>query len=37
MAEMAEEHDFQLILFKVDTSGKVGIVLEDGLVAAVNE
>jgi energy-coupling factor transporter ATP-binding protein EcfA2 len=37
MAEMAEEHDFQLILFKVDTSGKVGIVLEDGMVAAVNE
>jgi hypothetical protein len=37
MAKMAEEHDFQLILFKVDTSGKVGIVLQDGMVAAVNE
>lgn len=37
LAAMAEEHDFQLILFKVDASGKCGIVLEDGMVVGVNE
>ena len=34
--QLAEEHDFQIFMAKVDTSGKVGIVLEDGMVQAVN-
>ena len=37
MAQLAEEHDFQIWMARVDSSGKVGIVLEDGMVAAVNE
>jgi hypothetical protein len=37
IAEMAEEHKFQVWMTRVETSGKVGIVLEDGMVAAVNE
>jgi hypothetical protein len=35
--KLAEEHDFQIFMAKVDTTGKVGIVLEDGMVQAVNE
>ena len=33
---MAKEHDFQVWIEKVDTSGKVGVVIEDGMVAANN-
>lgn len=36
VAKMAEEHGFQIWIEKVDTSGKVGIVIEDGLVVADN-
>jgi hypothetical protein len=35
--QMAEEQDFQIFMAKVDTSGAVGIVLNDGLVERVNE
>lgn len=34
--KMAEENDFQIFMARVDSSGKVGIVLEDGLVKQVN-
>lgn len=34
LAEMAEEHDFQVWMAKVDSTGKVGIVMEDGMVKA---
>lgn len=37
IAEMATAEDFQVWLEMVDTSGKVGIVMEDGEVAAVNQ
>jgi uncharacterized coiled-coil protein SlyX len=37
LAEMAKEHDFQIIMARVDTSGKVGVVIEDGSVIATNE
>jgi hypothetical protein len=36
IAEMAEEHDFQVFIEVVDESGEVGIVIEDGTVARVN-
>ncbi len=36
LAEMAEAHDYQIFVEVVDTSGKVGVYLEDGEVAAVN-
>ncbi|HET6220162.1 MAG TPA: AAA family ATPase [Acidobacteriaceae bacterium] len=36
LAKMAKEHDFQIWMAKVDSSGKVGIVLEDGMVIARN-
>jgi hypothetical protein len=32
LAQLAEEHDFQIWMARVDTSGKVGIVLEDGQI-----
>jgi DNA repair exonuclease SbcCD ATPase subunit len=32
LAEMAEKNDFQIWMAKVDSSGKVGIVMEDGMV-----
>lgn len=32
LADMAAEHDFQIWMAKVDSSGKVGIVMEDGMV-----
>lgn len=35
--KMADEHGYQLIVEKVDTSGKLGIVLEEGEVIANNE
>jgi DNA repair exonuclease SbcCD ATPase subunit len=34
---MAEENDFQIFMARVDSSGKVGIVLADGRVESVNE
>ena len=37
LAAMAEEHDYQIWMAKVDTSGKVGIVLEDGMVKPAEE
>lgn len=37
IAEMAAEHDYQLWISRVDSSGKVGIVIEDGEVKSVNE
>ena len=37
LADMAEEHDFQIWMAKVDSSGKVGIVLEDGMVKEEHE
>ncbi|HTH42876.1 MAG TPA: AAA family ATPase [Terracidiphilus sp.] len=36
LAKLAEKHDFQIWMAKVDSSGKVGIVLEDGMVVARN-
>lgn len=37
LAEMAEQHDFQIWMARVDSSGKVGIVMEDGNVKETNE
>jgi DNA repair exonuclease SbcCD ATPase subunit len=31
LAKMAKEHDFQFLMARVDSSGKVGIVMEDGM------
>ncbi len=36
IAQMAKERDYQVWIERVDTSGKVGVVIEDGMVAAVN-
>jgi len=36
IAEMAKAQDYQVWLEKVDTSGKIGVVIEDGMVVAVN-
>lgn len=36
IAAMAKEHDYQVWLEKVDSSGKVGIVIEDGAVKAID-
>ncbi len=36
IAQMAHEKDFQVFVERVDTSGKIGIFMEDGEVAAVN-
>jgi hypothetical protein len=36
LTELAEEHDFQIWMARVDSSGLVGIVLEDGMVARRN-
>ncbi|WP_294138375.1 AAA family ATPase [Sphingomonas sp.] len=36
LATLAEENDFQLWVEAVDTSGKVGIVLEDGAVVSID-
>ena len=32
LAEMAEKHDYQIWMSRVDSSGQVGIVMEDGMV-----
>ena len=37
IAKMAEENDFQVWMAKVDSTGKVGIVMEDGMVKEENE
>jgi DNA repair exonuclease SbcCD ATPase subunit len=37
ITELARKNDFQIWMARVDTSGKVGIVLEDGSIAATNE
>lgn len=37
IAEMAAERDYQVWIERVDTSGKVGIVMEDGAVAVAND
>ena len=37
LEEMAHEHDFQILMEKVDTSGKVGIFMEDGAIKTVNK
>jgi DNA repair exonuclease SbcCD ATPase subunit len=34
LAMMAEQHDFQIWMARVDSSGKVGIIMEDGSVKA---
>lgn len=36
LEQMAHEHDYQILMEKVDTSGKVGIFMEDGTIKAVN-
>lgn len=36
IAAMAKEKDYQVWLERVDTSGKIGIVIEDGMVVAVD-
>lgn len=37
LAKMATEHDYQIWMSRVDSSGKTGIVLEDGMVVATHE
>ena len=37
MHELAEEYDFDVLITKVDSTGKLGIVLEDGMVVARND
>lgn len=37
LAEMAREKDYQVWVEKVDTSGKIGVVIEDGMVVADNQ
>jgi len=37
VAQMARENNCQVWIERVDTTGKIGIVIEDGMVAAVNE
>jgi DNA repair exonuclease SbcCD ATPase subunit len=37
VADMAKTHGFQVWLERVDSTGKVGVVIEDGTVVAVNE
>ena len=36
IASMAREHDYQVWIERVDTSGKIGVVIEDGTVVAVD-
>jgi len=36
IAQMARERDYQVWIERVDTSGKVGVVIEDGMVVAVD-
>ena len=37
LGELAEKHDFYVLMLKVDSSGTCGIVMEDGEVKTVNE
>jgi len=37
LAQMAEEKDFYVWMAKVDSSGKLGIVIEDGMIASDNQ
>jgi len=37
IASLAEQHDYQVWMARVDSSGKVGLVLEDGMIVARNE
>lgn len=37
IAAMADDQDFQVWIEAVDTTGKVGIFMEDGAVAKMNE
>ena len=37
MAKLAEEHDFQIWMSKVDSTGNIGIVMEDGMVKETHE
>jgi DNA repair exonuclease SbcCD ATPase subunit len=37
LAALAEEHDFQIWISRVDSTGKVGIVMEDGMVKTEND
>lgn len=37
LEELARDNDFQIWMARVDSSGKVGIVMEDGMIAARNE
>jgi energy-coupling factor transporter ATP-binding protein EcfA2 len=37
LAELAEEFDYQIWMARVDSSGKIGLVLEDGMIVARNE
>lgn len=36
IAKLALEHDFQILMARLETSGNIGIVLEDGMVKRVN-
>jgi hypothetical protein len=36
IAEMAKAQDYQVWVERVDTSGKIGVVIEDGQVVAVD-
>ncbi len=36
LAQLAREHDYQIWIERVDSSGKVGVVIEDGAVVAVD-
>lgn len=37
ITDMAEEKDYQVWIEKVDSSGKIGIVIEDGEIKAINK
>lgn len=37
IAEMAQEGDYQVWIERVDTSGKIGIVIEDGMIKSENK
>lgn len=37
LAQMAEQHDYQIWMARVDSTGKVGIIMEDGMVKAGTE
>jgi hypothetical protein len=37
MEQLCEENDFQVLMARVDSSGEVGVVMEDGMVVAEHE